>query len=83
MCIPSQLGCNGELNCLEGDASDETGCQPSPSSPSYMMMTMIYDDNGGDDDAGNGGDTDIMTTVVMYRSHSKPKWRNGSVMGDD
>jgi len=26
MCIPSQLGCNGELNCLEGDASDETGC---------------------------------------------------------
>jgi len=26
MCIPRHLGCNGELNCLEGDASDETGC---------------------------------------------------------
>ena len=64
MCIPSQLGCNGELNCLEGDASDETGCQPSPSSPSYMMITtmitMIYDHNGGDDDDDDGGDNDIL-----------------------
>lgn len=26
MCIPRELGCDGELNCLEGDASDELGC---------------------------------------------------------
>jgi len=26
MCIPGELGCDGHLNCLEGDASDETGC---------------------------------------------------------
>ena len=37
MCIPRHLGCNGELNCLEGDASDETGCE----STSRMIMMLI------------------------------------------
>ena len=37
MCIPRHLGCNGQLNCLEGDASDETGCK----STSRMIMLMI------------------------------------------
>ena len=39
MCIPRHLGCNGELNCLEGDASDETGCKTT--SRIIMIMIMI------------------------------------------
>ena len=27
MCIPSERGCNGELDCLQGDSSDEIGCE--------------------------------------------------------
>ena len=36
MCIPRHLGCNGELNCLEGDASDETGCKST-----FRMIMML------------------------------------------
>ena len=39
MCIPRHLGCNGEPNCLEGDASDETGCKST--SRIIMMMIMM------------------------------------------
>ena len=27
MCIPRERGCNGELDCLVGDLSDELGCK--------------------------------------------------------
>ena len=27
MCIPSERGCDGELDCLQGDSSDEIGCE--------------------------------------------------------
>ena len=41
MCIPRHLGCNGELNCLEGDASDETGCKTTSRIIMMMMMMMM------------------------------------------
>ena len=41
MCIPRHLGCNGELNCLEGDASDETGCKSTSRIIMMMLMVMI------------------------------------------
>ena len=41
MCIPRHLGCNGELNCLEGDASDETGCKSTSRIIVMMIMMML------------------------------------------
>ena len=41
MCIPRHLGCNGELNCLEGDASDETGCKSTSRIKMMIMMVIM------------------------------------------
>ena len=47
MCIPRHLGCNGELNCLEGDASDETGCKSTSRMIMLMIMMIMIMVNGG------------------------------------
>ena len=43
MCIPRHLGCNGELNCLEGDASDETGCKSTSRIKMMIMMMLTFE----------------------------------------